>query len=113
MLNECNCVVYFLPKSEQSQDSVAGMSDSSSLQDVFMDPTSSQDSSHKVDTGKCSIFPEESNAIEKEKRATVEDNLGNDPSSSKHIQYILVQVLRVITVFIVYVGANPEIHTWL
>ncbi|XP_067251580.1 calcineurin-binding protein cabin-1 isoform X3 [Chanodichthys erythropterus] len=61
---------------EQSQDSVAGMSDSSSLQDVFMDPTSSQDSSHKVDTGKCSIFPEETNATEKEKRATVEDNLG-------------------------------------
>lgn len=80
--NECNCVVYFLPKSEQSQDSVAGMSDSSSLQDVFMDPTSSQDSSHKVDTGKCNIFPDESHAIGKEKRATVADNLGNDPSSS-------------------------------
>uniref|UniRef100_A0A9J8AA99 Calcineurin-binding protein cabin-1 n=1 Tax=Cyprinus carpio carpio TaxID=630221 RepID=A0A9J8AA99_CYPCA len=50
-----------------SQDSVAGMSDSSSLQDVFMDATSSQDSSHKVDPGKCSIFPEESNATGKEK----------------------------------------------
>ncbi|XP_067269100.1 calcineurin-binding protein cabin-1 isoform X2 [Pseudorasbora parva] len=61
---------------EQSQDSVAGMSDSSSLQDVFMDPTSSQDSSHKVDTGKCSIFQEESNAIGKDKRTTVEDNIG-------------------------------------
>ncbi|KAG1949200.1 calcineurin-binding protein cabin-1 isoform X4 [Pimephales promelas] len=61
---------------EQSQDSVAGMSDSSSLQDVFMDPTSSQDSSHKVDPGKCRVFPEESNAIGKEKRATGEDNIG-------------------------------------
>ncbi|KAK7146555.1 hypothetical protein R3I93_014110 [Phoxinus phoxinus] len=61
---------------EHSQDSVAGMSDSSSLQDVFMDPTSSQDSSHKVDPGKCSVFPEESNAIGKEKRATGEDNIG-------------------------------------
>ncbi|XP_042618685.1 calcineurin-binding protein cabin-1-like isoform X5 [Cyprinus carpio] len=58
---------------EQSQDSVAGMSDSSSLQDVFMDATSSQDSSHKVDPGKCSIFPEESNATGKEKPATAED----------------------------------------
>ncbi|XP_051510129.1 calcineurin-binding protein cabin-1 isoform X1 [Myxocyprinus asiaticus] len=58
---------------EQSQDSVAIMSDSSSLQDVFMDPTSSQDSSHKVDSGKCSIFPEEANAIGKEKQARAED----------------------------------------
>ncbi|XP_052459685.1 calcineurin-binding protein cabin-1-like isoform X7 [Carassius gibelio] len=58
---------------EQSQDSVAGMSDSSSLQDVFMDATSSQDSSHKVDPGKCSIFPEESSATGKEKPATAED----------------------------------------
>ncbi|XP_042586149.1 calcineurin-binding protein cabin-1 isoform X3 [Cyprinus carpio] len=58
---------------EQSQDSVAGLSDSSSLQDVFMDATSSQDSSHKVDPGKCSIFPEESNATGKEKPATIED----------------------------------------
>lgn len=80
-------MVYFLPKSEQSQDSVAGMSDSSSLQDVFMDPTSSQDSSHKVDPGKCSVFPEESNAIGKEKRATGEDNIGNDPNTySTHCQ---------------------------
>ncbi|XP_052459683.1 calcineurin-binding protein cabin-1-like isoform X5 [Carassius gibelio] len=58
---------------KQSQDSVAGMSDSSSLQDVFMDATSSQDSSHKVDPGKCSIFPEESSATGKEKPATAED----------------------------------------
>uniref|UniRef100_A0A9J7XJQ9 Calcineurin-binding protein cabin-1 n=1 Tax=Cyprinus carpio carpio TaxID=630221 RepID=A0A9J7XJQ9_CYPCA len=67
-----------------SQDSVAGLSDSSSLQDVFMDATSSQDSSHKVDPGKCSIFPEESNATGKEKPATIED-AGVDPSSSKHV----------------------------
>ncbi|XP_016103446.1 calcineurin-binding protein cabin-1-like [Sinocyclocheilus grahami] len=57
----------------QDQDSIAGMSDSSSLQDVFMDATSSQDSSHKVDSEKCSIFPEESNATGKEKPATSED----------------------------------------
>ncbi|XP_056102870.1 calcineurin-binding protein cabin-1 isoform X1 [Rhinichthys klamathensis goyatoka] len=74
----CVCLSALRPGSayEQSQDSVAGMSDSSSLQDVFMDPTSSQDSSHKVDPGKCSDFPEESNAIGKEKRATGEDNIG-------------------------------------
>ncbi len=85
LLNECNCVVYFFPKSEQSQDSVAGLSDSSSLQDVFMDATSSQDSSHKVEPEKCSIFLEESNATGKEKPATIED-AGTDPSSSKHVR---------------------------
>ncbi|KTF83645.1 hypothetical protein cypCar_00006386 [Cyprinus carpio] len=71
----CLCFSALRPGSvyEQSQDSVAGMSDSSSLQDVFMDATSSQDSSHKVDPGKCSIFPEESNATGKEKPATAED----------------------------------------
>nr|XP_055023492.1 calcineurin-binding protein cabin-1 isoform X2 [Misgurnus anguillicaudatus] len=57
---------------EQSQDSVAFMSDSSSLQDVFMDPTSSQDSSHKANSGKC-LFPEESSTTGKEKRAAAED----------------------------------------
>ncbi|XP_056628426.1 calcineurin-binding protein cabin-1 isoform X3 [Triplophysa dalaica] len=57
---------------EQSQDSVAVMSDCSSLQDVFMDPTSSQDSNPKGNSGKC-LFPEESNAAEKEKQAPAED----------------------------------------
>ncbi|XP_057211777.1 calcineurin-binding protein cabin-1 isoform X3 [Triplophysa rosa] len=57
---------------EQSQDSVAIMSDCSSLQDVFMDPTSSQDSNPKGNSGKC-LFPEDSNAAEKEKRAPAED----------------------------------------
>ncbi len=85
LLNECNCVVYFFPKSEQSQDSVAGLSDSSSLQDVFMDATSSQDSSHKVEPEKCSIFLEESNATGQEKPATIED-AGTDPNSSKHVR---------------------------
>uniref|UniRef100_A0A671KMI7 Calcineurin-binding protein cabin-1 n=1 Tax=Sinocyclocheilus anshuiensis TaxID=1608454 RepID=A0A671KMI7_9TELE len=74
----------YIKRKKQSQDSVAGLSDSSSLQDVFMDATSSQDSSHKVDPGKCSIFPEESNATGKEKPATIED-AGIDPSSSKHV----------------------------
>uniref|UniRef100_A0A8C1YXG0 Calcineurin-binding protein cabin-1 n=1 Tax=Cyprinus carpio TaxID=7962 RepID=A0A8C1YXG0_CYPCA len=66
----------------QDQDSVAGMSDSSSLQDVFMDATSSQDSSHKVDPGKCSIFPEESNATGKEKPATAEDAVTQESSDT-------------------------------
>lgn len=51
-----------------------------------MDATSSQDSSHKVDPGKCSIFPEESNATGKEKPATAED-AGIDASSPKHVPY--------------------------
>uniref|UniRef100_A0A9J7X8E5 Calcineurin-binding protein cabin-1 n=1 Tax=Cyprinus carpio carpio TaxID=630221 RepID=A0A9J7X8E5_CYPCA len=66
----------------QDQDSVAGLSDSSSLQDVFMDATSSQDSSHKVDPGKCSIFPEESNATGKEKPATIEDAVTQESSDT-------------------------------
>uniref|UniRef100_A0A672RJU7 Calcineurin-binding protein cabin-1 n=1 Tax=Sinocyclocheilus grahami TaxID=75366 RepID=A0A672RJU7_SINGR len=80
----CLCLSALRPGSvyEQSQDSVAGLSDSSSLQDVFMDATSSQDSSHKVDPGKCSIFPEESNAIGKEKPATIEDDKNMDISSA-------------------------------
>lgn len=69
----CNCVWYVFPHQiEQSQDSVAIMSDCSSLQDVFMDPTSSQDSNPKGNSGKC-LFPEESNAAEKEKQAQAED----------------------------------------
>uniref|UniRef100_A0A672P9Y6 Calcineurin-binding protein cabin-1 n=1 Tax=Sinocyclocheilus grahami TaxID=75366 RepID=A0A672P9Y6_SINGR len=66
----------------QDQDSIAGMSDSSSLQDVFMDATSSQDSSHKVDSEKCSIFPEESNATGKEKPATSEDAVTQESSDT-------------------------------
>nr|ADK74348.1 calcineurin binding protein 1 [Danio rerio] len=69
-------------RQEQSQDSVAGLSDSSSLQDVFMDATSSQDSSHKLHPVKCSIFPEDSNATGKEKQATVEDTDWNETQES-------------------------------
>uniref|UniRef100_A0A8B9LHX5 Calcineurin binding protein 1 n=1 Tax=Astyanax mexicanus TaxID=7994 RepID=A0A8B9LHX5_ASTMX len=48
----------------QPQDSVAVLSDSSSLQDVFLDPTSSQDSSQKLDSGKCHGFSEDTSASE-------------------------------------------------
>uniref|UniRef100_A0A8C2JUE6 Calcineurin-binding protein cabin-1 n=1 Tax=Cyprinus carpio TaxID=7962 RepID=A0A8C2JUE6_CYPCA len=72
----------YIKRKKQSQDSVAGLSDSSSLQDVFMDATSSQDSSHKVDPGKCSIFPEESNATGKEKPATIEDAVTQESSDT-------------------------------
>lgn len=59
--------------SEQSQDSVAALSDSSSLQDVFMDPTSSQDSTHKLDSGKCQSFSEDMDSLKKDKAAAVEE----------------------------------------
>ncbi|XP_058246741.1 calcineurin-binding protein cabin-1 isoform X3 [Hemibagrus wyckioides] len=59
--------------SEQSQDSVAVLSDSSSLQDVFLDPTSSQDSTHKLDSGKCQSFSEDTNTLMKDKAAAVEE----------------------------------------
>ncbi|XP_048100063.1 calcineurin-binding protein cabin-1 isoform X8 [Alosa alosa] len=65
-----------LPSSAQdhSQDSVTQLlSDSNSLQDVFLDPTSSQDSSQKVDSGKCSTFSEDTNPQMKEGAALVED----------------------------------------
>ncbi|XP_028851321.1 calcineurin-binding protein cabin-1 isoform X2 [Denticeps clupeoides] len=59
---------------DHSQDSVTVMlSDSSSIQDVFLDPTSSQDSSHKVDSGKCSTFSEDTTINVKEGSAVVED----------------------------------------
>ncbi|KAK3540198.1 hypothetical protein QTP70_028388 [Hemibagrus guttatus] len=58
---------------EQSQDSVAVLSDSSSLQDVFLDPTSSQDSTHKLDSGKCQSFSEDTNTLMKDKAAAVEE----------------------------------------
>ncbi|XP_034162577.2 calcineurin-binding protein cabin-1 isoform X1 [Pangasianodon hypophthalmus] len=61
------------PAYEQSQDSVAVLSDSSSLQDVFLDPTSSQDSTHKLDSGKCQPFSEDTNTLMKDKAAAVED----------------------------------------
>ncbi|XP_047656377.1 calcineurin-binding protein cabin-1 isoform X2 [Tachysurus fulvidraco] len=64
------------PAYEQSQDSVAVLSDSSSLQDVFLDPTSSQDSTHKLDSGKIS---EDTNTLMKDKAAA-----GEEPEE-KHI----------------------------
>ncbi|XP_060787330.1 calcineurin-binding protein cabin-1 isoform X2 [Neoarius graeffei] len=61
------------PAYEQSQDSVAVLSDSSSLQDVFLDQTSSQDSTHKLDSGKCQSFSEDANTHIKDKAAAVEE----------------------------------------
>ncbi|KAL7827387.1 hypothetical protein SRHO_G00331050 [Serrasalmus rhombeus] len=61
------------PQDEQSQDSVAVLSDSNSLQDVFLDPTSSQDSSHKLDSGKCRSFSEDTNTLLKDKPSTAEE----------------------------------------
>ncbi|XP_060787332.1 calcineurin-binding protein cabin-1 isoform X4 [Neoarius graeffei] len=61
------------PQDEQSQDSVAVLSDSSSLQDVFLDQTSSQDSTHKLDSGKCQSFSEDANTHIKDKAAAVEE----------------------------------------
>ncbi|KAM9474722.1 calcineurin-binding protein cabin-1 isoform 3-T4 [Clarias gariepinus] len=60
------------PAYEQSQDSVAALSDSSSLQDVFLDPTSSQDSTHKMDSVKCQAFTEDPNTLMKDKAVSVE-----------------------------------------
>lgn len=64
----CMCVyVCMLSTSDHSQDSVTQLlSDSNSLQDVFLDPTSSQDSSQKVDSGKCSLFSDDTNPQIKE-----------------------------------------------
>ncbi|XP_049341483.1 calcineurin-binding protein cabin-1 isoform X2 [Astyanax mexicanus] len=61
------------PAYEQSQDSVAVLSDSSSLQDVFLDPTSSQDSSQKLDSGKCHGFSEDTSTLLKDKPSTAEE----------------------------------------
>uniref|UniRef100_A0A3B1JKM7 Calcineurin binding protein 1 n=1 Tax=Astyanax mexicanus TaxID=7994 RepID=A0A3B1JKM7_ASTMX len=61
------------PQDEQSQDSVAVLSDSSSLQDVFLDPTSSQDSSQKLDSGKCHGFSEDTSTLLKDKPSTAEE----------------------------------------
>ncbi|KAI5622058.1 calcineurin-binding protein cabin-1 isoform X2 [Silurus asotus] len=57
------------PQDEQSQDSVAVLSDSSSLLDVFLDPTSSQDSTHKLDSEKS----EDTTTQMKDKAAEVEE----------------------------------------
>ncbi|XP_046727370.1 calcineurin-binding protein cabin-1 isoform X3 [Silurus meridionalis] len=57
------------PAYEQSQDSVAVLSDSSSLLDVFLDPTSSQDSTHKLDSEKS----EDTITQMKDKAAEVEE----------------------------------------
>ncbi|TRY56617.1 hypothetical protein DNTS_023521 [Danionella cerebrum] len=57
---------------EHSQDSVVALSDSSSLQDVFLDPASSQDSGLKLQTVK-SVFPEETFNIGKEKHGGAEE----------------------------------------
>ncbi|XP_072538504.1 calcineurin-binding protein cabin-1 isoform X3 [Salminus brasiliensis] len=61
------------PAYEQSQDSVAVLSDSSSLQDVFLDPTSSQDSSQKLDSGKCHAFSEDTSTLLKDKASTADE----------------------------------------
>ncbi|XP_062855378.1 calcineurin-binding protein cabin-1 [Trichomycterus rosablanca] len=61
------------PQDEQSQDSMAALSDSSSVQDVFLDPTSSQDSTHKLDSGKRHSFSEDTNTPVKDKTSTAEE----------------------------------------
>ncbi|XP_066499706.1 calcineurin-binding protein cabin-1 isoform X2 [Hoplias malabaricus] len=61
------------PVYEQSQDSVTVLSDSNSLQDVFMDPSSSQDSSHKLDSGKRHTFSEDTNNTLKDKTSAAEE----------------------------------------
>ncbi|XP_035391936.1 calcineurin-binding protein cabin-1 isoform X1 [Electrophorus electricus] len=58
---------------EQSQDSVAVLSDSSSLQDVFADPAGSQDGSQKPDSGMCHPFPEDISSFTKDKPPTAEE----------------------------------------
>ncbi|TSO88119.1 Calcineurin-binding protein cabin-1 [Bagarius yarrelli] len=61
------------PQDEQSQDSVALLSDSSSLQDVFLDPTSSQESTRKLDSEKCQSFTEDTNTLIKGKTTAAEE----------------------------------------
>lgn len=49
------------------------LSDSSSLQDVFLDPSSSQDSTHKLDSGKDLAYSEETVTPVKDTTSTVEE----------------------------------------
>ncbi|KAF5907335.1 calcineurin-binding protein cabin-1 isoform X1, partial [Clarias magur] len=60
------------PQDEQSQDSVTALSDSSSLQDVFLDPTSSQDSTHKMDSVQSQALTEDANTLLKGKTVSME-----------------------------------------
>ncbi|XP_053480415.1 calcineurin-binding protein cabin-1 isoform X2 [Ictalurus furcatus] len=87
------------PQDEQSQDSVAVLSDSSSLQDVFLDATSSQDSTHKLDSGKCQPFSEDINMLTKDKAAAVEEpeEKHMDVSSTTHSQESSDTTLSVVT----------------
>ncbi|KAF7668316.1 hypothetical protein LDENG_00018520 [Lucifuga dentata] len=77
---------YCLPRSpmwlaslnDRSQDSeVVMLSDSNSTQDAFTDPTSSQDSSHKLASGKASSVSSESTTPVKEAQPTAEDTASN------------------------------------
>lgn len=69
----CVCLSVFV-LSERSQDSVVVMlSDSNSTQDLFTDPTSSQDSSRKVHSGKGSASSSENTTPSKEGQSRAEE----------------------------------------
>ncbi|XP_017323945.2 calcineurin-binding protein cabin-1 isoform X3 [Ictalurus punctatus] len=101
------------PAYEQSQDSVAVLSDSSSLQDVFLDPTSSQDSTHKLDSGKCQPFSEDTNMLIKDKAAAVEEpeEKHMDVSSTTHSQESSDTTLSVVTSPEMSVPKPPALDT--
>ncbi|XP_017323946.2 calcineurin-binding protein cabin-1 isoform X2 [Ictalurus punctatus] len=101
------------PQDEQSQDSVAVLSDSSSLQDVFLDPTSSQDSTHKLDSGKCQPFSEDTNMLIKDKAAAVEEpeEKHMDVSSTTHSQESSDTTLSVVTSPEMSVPKPPALDT--
>ncbi|KAF4070550.1 hypothetical protein AMELA_G00286720, partial [Ameiurus melas] len=101
------------PAYEHSQDSVAVLSDSSSLQDVFLDPTSSQDSTHKLDSGKCQPFSEDTNMLMKDKAAAVEEpeDKQMDITSTTHSQESSDTTLSVVTSPEMSVPKAPAPHT--
>uniref|UniRef100_H3AUV5 Calcineurin-binding protein cabin-1 n=1 Tax=Latimeria chalumnae TaxID=7897 RepID=H3AUV5_LATCH len=70
---------------ERSQDSMVMMlSDSNSLQDIFMDPASSQDSSRKAQSEKTSPCTSETALPCKEGQASAEDTAGRKEDTPEH-----------------------------
>ncbi|XP_029916295.1 calcineurin-binding protein cabin-1 isoform X2 [Myripristis murdjan] len=69
---------------ERSQDSeVVMLSDSNSTQDAFTDPTSSQDSSHKLASGKASSSSSENTTPVKEGQPAADDTVSHGEKTSE------------------------------
>nr|XP_024660151.1 calcineurin-binding protein cabin-1 isoform X2 [Maylandia zebra] len=111
---------YCLPRSsiwlaslnERSQDSeVVLLSDSNSTQDAFTDPASSQDSSHKLASGKASSSSSESTTPVKDGQPASEDTASRGEHTGIQTEEKVIQEEVEAVVVVVSEGSAPKVSS--